>query len=74
MTNSSELQQIRDELQSLKLLYKRMAEDRIGCERASVEDIESIEVPDETLSKDEFLRFLEETPVKKGRSPVRCKR
>ena len=58
MTESSEIQRIRDELQSLKLLYKRLAEDRIGCERASVEDVESIEVPDETLSKDEFLRVL----------------
>ena len=73
MTDSPELQQIRDDLQSLKLLYKRIAEDRIGSEKATAEDVRSVEVPDETVSKAEFLRLLDETPVKKrGKSPVRC--
>ncbi|MDP2900224.1 MAG: hypothetical protein Q8O47_04580 [Candidatus Bathyarchaeota archaeon] len=74
MTDSSELQQIRDELFSLKLLYKRVAEDHIPSEKATVEDIESIESPDETVSKEEFLRLLDETPVKGRKSSVRSRR
>jgi hypothetical protein len=73
MTDSSELQQIRDELLSLKLLYKRVAEDHIPGEKATAEDIESIESPDETVSKEEFLRLLDDALVNGRKSSVHRK-
>ena len=71
MTVDSELQQIREELYTLKVLYKRMADERIGSEKATPEEIESVEAADETVSKEEFFKLLDETPVKRRRPPVR---
>jgi hypothetical protein len=69
MTDSSELQQIREELQELRFLYRRLAEALIPEEQATPEDLESINALDGTMSNDEFLRALEETPVKKRKKP-----
>jgi hypothetical protein len=63
MTESSDIQQLREEIQELRFLYRRLAEALIPEEQATPEDLKSINTPDRTMSKDEFLRALEETPV-----------
>ena len=67
MTESSEIQQLREDVQELRLLYRRLAEMIIPEEKATPEDIESVETPDEIVTKEEFLLALEEAPVKKSR-------
>jgi hypothetical protein len=69
MTDSSEIQQLREEIQELRFLYLKLAKTLIPEEQATPEDLESINAPDGTMSKDEFLRALEETPVKKRKKP-----
>jgi archaellum component FlaC len=67
MTESSEIQQLREDIQELRLLYGWLAEMIIPEEKATPEDIESVETPDEIVTKEEFLLALEEAPVKKSR-------
>ena len=66
MTESSEIQQLREEIQELRVWYRKLAETLIPVEQITPEDLESIKAPDEAISKEEFLRALEETPVKKS--------
>jgi hypothetical protein len=71
MTGSSEIQQLREEIQELRLLYGRLAEVLIPEEKPAPGDLESIAEPDEAVNKAEFLRALKETPLRKGGgSPV----
>lgn len=65
MTESSEIQQLREEIQELRLLYRRLAETLIPEEKPAPGDLESITESDETVNKDEFLRALRETPMRK---------
>ena len=62
MTKSSEIQQLREEIQELRVLYLRLAETLLPEEQATPEDLESINSHDETMSKDEFLRALGKPP------------
>jgi hypothetical protein len=71
MTGLSEIQQLREEIQELRLLYGRLAKALIPEEKPAPGDLESIAEPDETVDKDEFLQALKETPLRKrGGSPV----
>ena len=67
MAESSELQQIREEIQELRFLYRRLAEAILPEEKPTSEDLESITAPDEIVTKEEFLRALKEIPLKKRR-------
>jgi hypothetical protein len=71
MMGSSEIQQLREEIRELRLLYGRLAEALIPEEKPAPGDLGSIAEPDETVDRDEFLRALKETPLRKrGGSPV----
>jgi len=49
------------------VVHRRLSEMIIPEEKATPEDIESVETPDEIVTKEEFLLALEEAPVKKRR-------
>ena len=69
MSESSEIQRLHDEIQELRLLYERIANDHVPREPVTAEDVESIEAPDGVVSKEEFLRALDGVPAKKRRKP-----
>jgi hypothetical protein len=49
MVEASDLASIREELETLWLLYKNIADQNISVEEPSVEDIEAIESDEETV-------------------------
>ena len=64
MSDTSEIQQLREEVQELRVLYHRLAESMLRTEKATPEEIESLEAEDEVVGKEEFLKILRETPFK----------
>jgi hypothetical protein len=54
-----ELNTIREELENLRFLYKKIAEQHIPVEEPSPEDIEAIESDDDVVGLDEVLALLD---------------
>ena len=71
-TESSELQQIRNEIMELRLLYKKITESLIPVEEAYPEEVAALdEEPKEYISKEELLKLLKKE--KRGTGPRRTK-
>ncbi len=59
MSESSELQEIREEIRELRLLYRKLAEDLIPEEEPTSEEVEALDAePKEYLSEGEFMGLL----------------
>jgi len=59
MTESSEIQQLREEVQELRLLYKRLAETLLPEEEPTVEETAALDAePKEYFSEGELMRSL----------------
>ena len=63
MTNTAELETIRQELHELRLLYKKIAEQHIPTEKPTPEDTEALESEDETVGEEEIRRALKQSRV-----------
>jgi archaellum component FlaC len=70
MSESSEIQEIREEIRELRLLYRKLAEDLIPEEEPTPEEVEALDAePKEYLSEGELLDLLRpEAGRKPGRS------
>jgi archaellum component FlaC len=58
MIETSELNDIREELHTLRLLYKKIAEQHIPIEDPTQEDLEALECTEETIDLDNILTTL----------------
>ena len=59
MAETPELENIREELHELRLLYKKIAEQHIPTEKPQPEDVEALENREETVGEEEIWRALE---------------
>jgi len=59
MTETPDLQNIREELHELRLLYKKIAEQHIPAEEPQPEDVKALESRDETVGEEEIWRALD---------------
>jgi len=60
MTGSSEIQQLREEIQELRLLYRRLAETLLPEEEPTPDEVAALDdEPKEYFSESEFLRMLQ---------------
>ena len=60
MTESSEIQQLREDIQELRLLYRRLAETLLPEEEPTPEEKAALDdEPKEYFSESEFLRMLQ---------------
>jgi len=53
--NETELNEIKEELQTLRLLYKKIAEQHIKTETPTEEDLQALETQEETIDLDTIL-------------------
>ena len=59
MTQESEIQQLREEVLELRLLYKKLAESMIQTVKPTPEELESLKDDSEgCVSKEEFMEML----------------
>ena len=65
MTNTSDLETIRQELHELRLLYKKIAEQHIPTEGPTPEDTEALDSEDVTVGEEEIRKALKRSPPKK---------
>ena len=70
MAESTEIHHLREEVNELRLLYRLLAEAPIPREKATSEEVASVEAQYETVTKEEFFRALDEAPVNRRHSAV----
>jgi hypothetical protein len=59
MTQESEIQQLREEVLELRLLYKKLAESMIPTVKPTPEELESLkDDSDDCISEAEFMKIL----------------
>ena len=69
MTDTSDLETIRQELHELRLLYKKIAEQHIPTEEPTPEDIAALENEDEIVGEEEIWKVLHRPTENKEPKP-----
>jgi len=69
MTESSEIQQLREEIQNLRYLYKKLAETMLPEDEATPEEI--IALDDESKEYVSEVELVETLHKKAGKDPIR---